>query len=202
MGGLLRFVGLIVSFFAVLNAAHSAVTEKVIQNPYVVTGKTEDEVRADINAKRNGNYDATAKWWIRWNFWYRTSPGQCAIARIATTLELTFVEPKLITSEPSVQKSFDDYMVKLRTHEQGHADIAREVARRIDAAIPPLTAPTCDELGKNANALAHSLIREGNTQQEDYDARTNHGATQGARWPLVITPPARDRSQYQHGDGR
>lgn len=202
MGRLLRILGPVVGTLVSLDAGHAAVTEKVVQKPYAVTGKTEEEVRADINAKRKGSYDATAQWWIRWNFWYRTAPGQCAISRVNTTLDLTFVEPRLTTSEPSVRKSFDAYMAKLRTHEQGHADIAREVARRIDAAIPSLTAATCDELGNKANALAHSLIREGNKEQEAYDARTDHGATQGARWPLSLAPPARDRSQYQQGDGR
>ena len=39
----------------------------------------------------------------------------------------------ITTSEPSVRKSFDAYMAKLRTHEQGHADIALDHAGELQA---------------------------------------------------------------------
>lgn len=188
--------------------ACATVVETVKRAPYAVTGSTEAEVRADIDAKRPGSYDAKANWYFRWHYTYRTDASGCSMARVSVALELTLVEPALRSPDASVQKSFDDYLIKLRAHEDGHADLARATARRIDAALQPLTAATCNALGQRANEIGQTIVREGNAEQVAYDARTDHGATQGARWPpaTVSTAPAPgargspDRSQYQTSD--
>jgi hypothetical protein len=43
--------------------------------------------------------------------------------------------------------------------------------------------PTCDALSRAANALGDRLIKEANQMDVEYDARTQHGRTQGARFP-------------------
>lgn len=178
--------------------ASAAVAESVRHEPYDVTGATEADVRADINAKRPGHYDALAKWWITWRFTTRRDGATCAMARVDVSLTLTLVEPRLVTTSSELAQSFADYIEKLRLHERGHADLARATAARIDAAIAALTAPACEALSGLADAAAHRLIREGNVEQAEYDRRTDHGATQGARWPRLPRPP--DRSQYQPAD--
>ena len=200
MKPLLQIAALAVAAFAIACPARADVDETLRREPYAVSGSTEAEVRADINAKRRGNYDATARWHIRWRYVYRTLDTGCAFARVTTSLELTMVEPSLRSPDPVLQKSFDDYIARLRIHEDGHADLARATARRVNATLLPMKAATCFELGRLANEAAHAIVAEGNSEQAAYDARTDHGATQGARWPrnTVSTPP--DRSQYQTPD--
>lgn len=190
----------------------AAVVETLKREPYAVTGATEAEVRADINAKRSGNYDAKVRWYFRWNYTYRNTASGCSMARVTVTLDLAMIEPALRSPDAGLQKSFDDYIARLRVHEEGHAAIARATAQRIDAALQPLTAPTCNALGQRANEMGHALVAESNAEQAAYDARTDHGATQGARWPRATvstapaTPPAvaiegdPGRSQYQTSD--
>lgn len=180
--------------------ARAAVTETVRQAPYLVTASTEEEARAAINEKRPGQYDALTKWWIEWRFERNWANGACAITHVHTTLTVTFVEPRLETNVPALRKSFDDYMSKLRTHEQGHAELARATAQQIDTKLLGLAAASCEEVSRQANEMGHALIRAGNLEQAAYDKRTDHGATQGARWPRL--PPAPDRSQYQSADQR
>jgi predicted secreted Zn-dependent protease len=43
--------------------------------------------------------------------------------------------------------------------------------------------PNCDRMGQVANELGRKLVKEANQQDIDYDAKTRHGATQGARFP-------------------
>jgi len=190
---------------------YAAVVETVNRAPYAVTGSTEAEVRADINAKRSGGYDARVIWYFRWTYTYRNTASGCSMERVTVALELTMIEPVLRTADAGVQKSFEAYMAKLRVHEQGHTAIARATAKRIDAALQPLTAPSCDALGKRANEMGHALVKEGNAAQAAYDTRTDHGATQGARWPRAAkttappAPPAATpydpgRSRYQASD--
>jgi predicted secreted Zn-dependent protease len=69
-------------------------------------------------------------------------------------------------------------------HESGHARNAVAAARKIEAgltALPP--EPTCEALRSKANDLGHALIKEANQADLDYDRATQHGATQGARFP-------------------
>jgi predicted secreted Zn-dependent protease len=177
--------------------AGAQVTETYKREPYLVTGTTEDEVRADINSKRSSGFDATAKWYFRWRYTYRTGAPTCSFTQVSVALELTMVEPGLQSPDPVLRASFEDYLTKLRVHEEGHADIARVGAQRIYAALLPLTAATCDELGRLANETAKAVVAETDKEQKAYDAATNHGATQGALWPRRTGPPPPDRSQFQ-----
>jgi predicted secreted Zn-dependent protease len=70
-------------------------------------------------------------------------------------------------------------------HEKGHAQNAIDAARKIEAGILALPSePTCDALRTKANDLGHALmlIKDANQADIDYDRRTQHGATQGARF--------------------
>ena len=58
---------------------------------------------------------------------------------------------------------------------------ASRSANGSSAAIAPH--PTCDALSRAANALGDRLIKEANQMDVEYDARTQHGRTQGARFP-------------------
>ena len=84
----------------------------------------------------------------------------------------------------ALARTFDEYAEKLLAHEDGHAQNGIETGKRIEAAILGMQPhPTCDELSRAANAEGDRLIKEANQADRDYDARTEHGRTQGARFP-------------------
>lgn len=150
---------------------------------YQFGGSSTAEARANMNKVRPRGYDAYTAWQINWRYTYKQANGRCSIATVTVNLTITYTMPDLQTSDAALDRSFKGYLVKLRTHEDGHAENGRIVARRIDDAIPKLTAATCEELGKNANALGQSIVKEGNALDIEYDKTTDHGRTQGARWP-------------------
>jgi predicted secreted Zn-dependent protease len=154
----------------------------VERTPYMVRGETKPEVRKHINLLRPQGYDAMTTWNIQWNYTYRETRSGCEIASVTTSLAVAYVMPRLQTTNSALNMSFRDYLAKLGTHEKGHALIALSIARRIDAAIAPMRAPTCEGLGNAANALGDRIIQEGIELNNAYDARTDHGRTQGARW--------------------
>ena len=75
-----------------------------------------------------------------------------------------------LLSEPAEEQK------PLAEHERGHVDLVMasipEVARTIKGA-------TCD----TANAIGNELLSEIRQQDVDYDRVTDHGMTQGARFP-------------------
>ena len=171
-------------------AAEPKVTESF--NYYDVSGSTVQELRADLNRKRptdkdGKHFDAFTRWYIRWHYDYQTGSNQCAIASVSTTVNVTITFPRLSETADTpgaVNQAFADYRQKLLLHEKGHAQNAIDTAKRIDDGITALRPlGTCAGLGQAANSLGYSLIEAANQWDIDYDRRTRHGATQGARFP-------------------
>jgi len=171
-------------------AAEPRVTETF--NYYDVSGSTAQELRADLN--RNGpldkdgkHFDAITRWHIRWRYNYQTGGNECAIAKVSTTVDVAITFPRLSETAAipaSVRQAFTAYTEKLLVHEKGHAQNAIDTAKRIEDGIVALGPQgACSDLGRTANSLGYSLIAAANQWDIDYDRRTRHGATQGARFP-------------------
>jgi predicted secreted Zn-dependent protease len=179
-----------------LNGAGPGRAEPVVSETvqyYDVSGADARAVRASLN--RNGpvsatdgkRYDAVAKWNVAWRYRYKPANGRCAITSASTEVKATIAFPRLqsdANTPAELKASFANYAEKLMLHEKGHVQNAIDAARRIETgirALPP--EPTCALLEAAANKLAHALIKEANQADIDYDARTQHGRTQGVRFP-------------------
>ncbi len=169
--------------FISASTTHSEVRETRENKHYTVSGASPADVRASMNKVRPKGFDAYTSWNIRWNYTYRQANGRCAIASVTTRLAIAYTMPRVETQNANLQKGFDAYLQKLRVHEDGHANIGQSVARKIDDGIAGLTAPACETLDQRANALGEKLVKEGAAADIDYDRVTDHGKTQGARWP-------------------
>lgn len=170
-------------------AAAPIVTQRV--DYYDVAGATPSDIRADLNRLRpeskGERHDALTRWNVRWRYTYKISAQDCSFASVTTTLDVVITMPRLkpdASVPAAVARQFSDYLERLMLHEQGHVDGAIDFAKRIDAgirALPPQ--PSCDALGKAANALGNDLVKQAQQSSDEYDARTLHGRTQGARFP-------------------
>lgn len=171
-------------------AADPVVTETMFH--YEVAGATAQEVRADLN--RHGPLDGSGKrsdaitrWYVRWTFKYRPAGGDCAITELAAAVNVAILFPRLkqdASISAALRQAFDTFAENLLLHERGHADNAIDAGKRIENAIRTMAPErNCPDLARAANALGHSLVKEANQWDIDYDARTRHGATQGVKFP-------------------
>jgi predicted secreted Zn-dependent protease len=187
---------LVVALFTAGSGMVDAFADPVVTQTfdyYDVDGATAQDIRADLNRRgpldgtEHRRFDAVTHWYVRWRYTYKTRAGDCEIAAVSTKVDVTYAFPRLRpeSSAPAVlREAFAGYLEKLLVHEKGHAKIGIDIASRIEEGIrrlPP--APTCTSLEDTANDLGHSLIKEANRLQVDYDAQTQHGKTQGARFP-------------------
>jgi predicted secreted Zn-dependent protease len=170
--------------------ADPAVTERF--SYYDVSGSTVQELRADLSRKRpsdkeGARYDAITRWHIRWNYRYQPAGRLCEIQKPSVTVEVTILFPRLkdAGSTPAqVVQAFAHYTEKLLLHERGHAQNAIDTAGKMERELRNLRPrASCNVLQEHANGLARSLVKEANAWDVDYDLRTRHGATQGARFP-------------------
>jgi len=171
--------------------AEPIVSETIIY--YDVSGADAREVRESLNRNRptseadGKRHDAYTQWYVSWKYQYRLQKAGCAIVSVSTEVKTTITFPRLkadtTTPEP-LKSSFARYVNDLMLHEKGHVQIALDIARRIETGIRALPSQSnCDTLQEAANTFGHALLKEANQADIDYDMRTGHGATQGARFP-------------------
>jgi predicted secreted Zn-dependent protease len=161
---------------------------------YDVDGATAEAIRADIMRKRLQAYDGVTRWYVRWHYTYRRSANACEIASVTCSADVTTRMPRLAADSiapEDLKQRFTEYLENLTIHEWGHRNNGIDTAARIEKAIETLPpAPTCEELDAIANQRARAEVAEGNRLDIEYDATTDHGRTQGARFPAFTVAPS------------
>ena len=197
-----RSVGILVAAFLVSGVmpTNARADPQIVErfDYYDVNGMTADEIRADLNRRgptdsvEHRHFDAVTRWHVRWWVTYTEGGRGCKIKAVSTMVQVTYSFPRLAdpTSAPAyLRQAFSQYLERLRVHEKGHAQNAIDIAARIEGRIRHLSpAPTCAALGQSADESGHALIKEAIQRDVDYDAETQHGKTQGARFPRDNLP--------------
>lgn len=154
---------------------------------YVVDGKDARAIRADMNAKREGRYDAYTAWHVKWRFFWDKQPNICTIMRVKSTVSVKFTLPKLAEhtiANQDAKNRWNRYYHALIDHENGHRDFGVNAAKEIEAALLDMNSyKNCTTLEKAANALAHKIVNEYIVDEKQYDIDTNHGLNNGAFFP-------------------
>ncbi len=79
---------------------------------------------------------------------------------------------------------WDGYLQNLTLHENGHRDMVVAAATRFSRAVARLPhGLTCADRDEEVRTLNREIMAQLNAAQEEYDADTGHGATQGALFP-------------------
>lgn len=165
----------------------------VTVNRYPIQGMTAADLRRDLNAtgpldeKTNRRFDGYTRWWVRWRYWYTNQADGCRIDRAEVKTEVTITLPEWnapLGASSELKQRWQRYITALETHENGHKQNGLDASRDILAKLKDFPAySTCDQVGLAANEAAHAIIREYNEKDITYDRVTNHGATEGARFP-------------------
>lgn len=138
-------------------------------------------------AGRVQRFAGQADWNIEWQTCLERQPGQCRIAGVDLTVNVTYTLPRWADREWSAREMrgrWDRYARNLALHEKGHGEIALQVARMIEADLVGQGAETCAALDAEAAGRIAVLMRQGEAMQSAYDRATQHGVTQGASFPF------------------
>jgi predicted secreted Zn-dependent protease len=172
-------------------SAHAAVITGDTVGHYPISGASDTELRREMNAKGPSGsggrrFDAYTRWNISWRYTYREAGGVCRIDTVTTDVKVTMTLPEWRderTAPEQLRKRWSAYVTALTAHEMGHRNNGLEAAREIDSGIGAMTHTSCNALGNAANALGNQILRKYNERDLDYDRSTDHGRTQGARFP-------------------
>lgn len=140
-----------------------------------------------VKASDGKTYRGNTNWNVSWRYVSRSNNTNCWITSAQTTVRIKFTFPKWINRSKApeeLRQKWDRYITALERHERRHRDIAVEAAVQIERAIAGIKPrATCDGLKSDANAVGHRLVEDCKKRQSDYDARTQHGKLEGARFP-------------------
>lgn len=150
---------------------------------YDVSGDNVTALRAQLDrlspADGSGaRYDAYTTWHIAWS-WPVTADGTCRLRAATVSVGITLRLPRWLppAGAPAwLVHDWQRYVAALQTHEQGHLDLVERSAPSVLAAIQGASCAT-------AGAAAHAVSARIQQLNDAYDAATDHGATQGARFP-------------------
>lgn len=159
---------------------------------YDVGGNSARAIRTDINAHRPNadghGYDGRTDWRITWQYQLMSDGTSCKVDSMDATLDVTMTLPRwtpLPRASEKLVAQWNDYDRALRTHEEGHQAIAMAAKNEIERSdgLTALVAADCKLLGTQLNAAATAIIDTHRKADAAYDASTDHGKTQGARFP-------------------
>jgi predicted secreted Zn-dependent protease len=150
---------------------------------YAVGGVTEAQIRARLNANAPASPDgfkgdAYTSWNYRWS-WPGYGSSACTLAKAVVTLTVDVHFPRWThpkAASAAVAAAWNRYAKALAVHESGHANYARA---RYPFVLRAIRRATC----RTADAAAQAQLALIRKHDVAYDASTNHGATQGARFP-------------------
>jgi len=160
-------------------------------NYYTVTGSTLGDLHQSLRQKRpwkdRRTVDGFTEWRADWRFTFAPGPNGCRLTGFTTKTFILTTLPRWTppTNAPTdLSNTWSNYIRALALHEAGHASIglaaATELQQRAKTSAPT---PDCPSLEKNVNDLGQRTLVEYRLRDEQYDAHTRNGATQGVILP-------------------
>lgn len=156
---------------------------------YKVQGKSVSDLRARM--MQDGPVDAQKRhhpgfttWRVNWIFGCGATGGEVRLERISVKVDVKYTLPeweKPGDADPELAAKWQNYMLALRKHEDGHRDIGVRAGRRILETLEQLpAAESCMKAGQAANESGQKILQSFRDEELEYDRTTRHGATQGA----------------------
>ena len=163
---------------------------------YNIRGRNSAELRAAMNAKGPLNkkldkrFDARTDWTIDWTYKLDKSFAEKGIYRVSQwtiQLKVKVILPRWENTSdglPFERRRWQVYQARLQLHEAGHVKLAERTASALDETFSTISLfPSREKLEEAIRARAAAILRKHTAFHLDYDRRTRHGKTQGARFP-------------------
>jgi predicted secreted Zn-dependent protease len=160
---------------------------------YDIRGSTATDMRTQldqlgpIEPASGKRYDGSANWNFYWHIRYLRSPGRCRLTKASVSLNLKYTMPRWqrpADASTTLAAQWNSYLSALGKHEKEHGTIAIAAGKKMTAKMRAL-APrsSCNRLEAAAAQISVAEAKRANASEAAYDFRTEHGATQGARFP-------------------
>ena len=161
---------------------------------YQIKGWNQSDLRKAMNAKGPINtntgkrFDARTDWKLGWKYKYdKNSKNQFKLSSHSIQITATIHFPEwanMKTGNPQTRRLWLIYIHNLKRHEMGHVELAQRAGKALSDRLSQLgTFDSRLEIEEAVKKKAEEVTRIHQALHEDYDRRTNHGKSEGARFP-------------------
>ena len=131
-----------------------------------------------------GGHAAHSTWYVTYRYRPRSVPGGgCTVQSVDTKLSLKVRMPRWnapANADPKLLEHWNRYLGALEVHENGHLQHGRDLAGNFKRAALATRARDCGDLERSLRQRFDAMVKDAAALDVQYDAQTNHGATQGA----------------------
>lgn len=150
---------------------------------YDVRGQDYPAVVRSLRANGPKGFHGLAKWSVAFDNSMEQRGDDCAISAVRVLVTGEILMPRWVDAAAApldLQRRWSDHYAALQRHEDGHIQHGRELALLVKERLMGLGVMACDRLAALARDESQRLYENLKARDREYDARTNHGATQGA----------------------
>jgi predicted secreted Zn-dependent protease len=127
---------------------------------------------------------AHTSWQTRWSYATSRSTSMGCEARLpGVEVMIRYTMPRLVSDSgvaPEDVLEWRRHMTSLWRHEEGHAIRAMRAATEMRDSLAHFRAPSCGALQSAVSRTMDAIVQKYRGLQDAYDARSGHGARQGA----------------------
>ncbi|TPM37450.1 DUF922 domain-containing protein [Mesorhizobium sp. B2-3-4] len=168
------------ALWTLTSAASADVKILIKTQTYDISGTTGEALieSMDRNGPRHGfmaRAIAQTSYTKDWDFDFVQVKGSCRIKQANGTLNLTFTYPHVAsTLPPALDKRWARFFTGVRTHEETHGDIARQMMAATEKSLSGLTTANdaqCSKTRREARRRIDAVFDEYEGRQNAFDAR-------------------------------
>ena len=163
--------------------AGASIDMQIALKYYPVEGHDYDSLTNSLRARGPQGFHGFAQWRVSYEYGLLSEQDSCRITTVLTRVTGEILMPRWVdeSSAPrGLQRRWADYLAALKRHEDGHIQHGRELALLVKEKLLGIGPAPCDQIRSRADSLFGPLYERLKTRDAQYDARTGHGATQGA----------------------
>ena len=152
---------------------------------YTVQGRDYDTLAQSLKANGPKGFHGLASWKLRYDYTTKKQRDGCRIDTVKVKVDGEILMPKWADEQaapPDLQSRWRAYYEALKRHEDGHVQHGRELALLVKERMMGLGTVPCESMKALTEGEFQRLSANLRKRDEEYDVRTQHGATQGARF--------------------
>jgi predicted secreted Zn-dependent protease len=158
---------------------------KIIWNRYPVSGQDYASLVRSLSANGPKGFHGLSSWDISYQYTTVPAGNMCRFDTIRLTVKGEILMPKWTdeaAAPPTLRQRWQDYYAALQQHEEGHVQHGNELAALIQEKFLGYGDMACGQAKAIAQSEFDRLYNNLKNRDKEYDQRTQHGATQGARF--------------------
>jgi predicted secreted Zn-dependent protease len=161
------------------------VDKQITWNYYSVLGKDYASLIQSLAANGPKGFHGLANWNVTYGYSTALSDGVCRFETVDVYLRGEILMPKWLDqsrASADLQYRWQNYYSALKQHEEGHIQNGMELALLVREKILGLGSFECSQAATLAQRKFDQIYSFHKDRDKKYDERTQHGATQGAKF--------------------